>query len=254
MYPHNNAQVGDWIEIRNVKIEKLSKATPWCPNSADALYSAMGYNSETEVDCSGYGNIGTKSGTITWSGDTRRYLGSYIPATNSSYIAVNLNTTTGYANSYTFSYWAKISNMDAKMAFGFGNGNRLNLFPTNSIFCWNTGDSANNPFQNNGTNVSFTSYNNNWHHYAITGDGTTSTLYIDGLKVGTAKTYRPITGTLLIISGWDNGTSYRWTGGNISDFRLYSTCLSADDIKALYNVSASIDKSGALMSYEFQEL
>lgn len=238
--------------ISKIKIEKGSNPTPWCPNPADPLYSTLGYDDGIECDCSGYGNNGMKVGNIAWSGDSPRYSGSYIPTTNSSYIYTILNTS-GYANSYTFSYWAKISNMDGKMVFGFADGNRLNLYPTDSIFCWNTGDSAGNPFKNNGTNVTFASYNGAWHHYAITGNGTTTTLYIDGEKKGAAQTYRAITGTKLFLSGWDTGASYKWTGGNISDFRLYSTCLSESDVKALYNTSASIDKTGVLSAYEFVE-
>ena len=193
-----------------------------------------------------------KVGDIAWSSDSPRYSGSYIPTNNSSYISTTLNTS-GYANSYTISYWAKISNMDNKMVFGFGDGNRLNVYPTNSVFCWNTGDSADNPFQNNRTKVAFASYNGAWHHYTITGNGNTTTLYIDGEKKGTARTYRAITGTKLFLSGWDTGASYKWTGGNISDFRLYSTCLSESEVKSLYNVSASIDKASVLSAYEFVE-
>ena len=37
LYPNENAQVGDWIEVKNLKIEEGSKATPWCPNPADGL-------------------------------------------------------------------------------------------------------------------------------------------------------------------------------------------------------------------------
>lgn len=240
------------FQIRNIKVEYGSSPTPWCPNPSDTLYSTLGYNDRIEYDCSGYGNNGTKVGNIVWSGDSPRYNGSYIPTNNSSYISTTLNTP-GYANSYTISYWAKISNMDNKMVFGFGDGNRLNVYPTNSVFCWNTGDSADNPFQNNGTKVAFASYNGAWHHYCITGDGTTTTLYIDGEKKGTARSYKAITGTKLFLSGWDTGASYKWTGGNISDFRLYSTCLSESDVKSLYNVSASIDKTGVLSAYEFVE-
>ena len=243
---------GNAVTVLWYKFEEGSKSTPWCPNPSDSLYSTLGYNDGIEYDCSGYGNNGTKVGNIAWSGDSARYNGSYMPTTNSSYISTTLNTS-GYANSYTFSYWAKISDMNGKMAFGFSDGNRLNLYPTNSIFCWNTGDSADNPFQNSGTNVTFTSYNGAWHHYAITGNGTTTTLYIDGEKKGTAKTYRSITGTKLFLSGWDTGTSYKWTGGNISDFRLYSTCFSESDVKSIYNVSASIDKTGVLFCGEISE-
>ena len=240
------------LYAKNMKLERSSVQTPWCPNPSDALYSTLGYNDGIEYDCSGYGNHGTKVGNIVWSGDTARYSGSYMLTTNSSYISTTLNTS-GYANSYTFSYWAKISDMNMKMAFGFSDGNRLNLYPTNSIFCWNTGDSADNPFQNSGTNVTFASYNGAWHHYTITGNGTTTTLYIDGEKKGTAKAYRAITGTKLFLSGWNTETPYKWTGGNISDFRIYATALSESDVKSLYNVSASIDKTGVLSAYEFIE-
>ena len=37
VYPYENAQVGDWVEVRNLKIEEGSKATPWCPNPADGF-------------------------------------------------------------------------------------------------------------------------------------------------------------------------------------------------------------------------
>ena len=218
-----------------------------------SISEAQKLNNDTTVyDCSGFSNNGAINGTINWSDDTPRYSGSYIPATASSYISTTLNTS-GYANSYTFSYWAKISDMSGKMVWGFGNGNRLNAYPTGSAFCWNTGDGGNNPFKNNGMNVSFSSYNGSWHHYAITGDGTTTTLYIDGEKKGISSTYKSITGTQLYISGWDTGTSYKWTNGNISDFRIYATCLSDEDIKELYQVSASVDKSGILSCYEFSD-
>ena len=231
------------FDIKDVQVIESNYYVPFIDN--DMVSNVVS-------DCSGYGNNGAKVGDIAWSDDSARYSGSYMPTTNSSYISTTLNTP-GYANSYTISYWAKISNMDNKMVFGFGDGNRLNVYPTNSVFCWNTGDSADNPFQNNGTKVAFASYNGAWHHYAITGNGNTTTLYIDGEKKGTARTYKAITGTKLFLSGWDTGASYKWTGGNISDFRLYSTCLSEEDVKALYNTSASIDKAGVLSAYEFVE-
>ncbi len=252
-YPNDGTVIDNTI-IHWVKIEKGNKATPWCPNSEDDLYSAMGFNDGIEYDCSGYGNHGTKYGTISWSGDSPRYSGSYIPTTSSSYIKSNALVTSGFSNSYTISYWGKISSLEAKMAWGFGDGNKLNLYPHTEAFCHNTGDGATNPFQNNGTNVKFSSYNGDWHHYTITGNGTTTTLYIDGIKVGTAKTYKPITGTVLFISGWNDSTSYKWVNGNLSDFRLYSTCLSENDVKFLYDTSASLSNTGVITAYEFVEV
>lgn len=55
------------------------------------------------------------------------------------------------------------------------------------------------------------------------------------------------------------GNSYTGTTWNtkfvgcMSDFRMYSTVLTTELIKELYDVSASIDKSGNVYAYEFME-
>ena len=175
-----------------------------------------------------------------------KYNGCYIFDTSAKYITVPI-TTAGFKDSYTVSYWANLASMTGKMAWGFSNGNRLNIYPTNGVFCLNTGDSANNPFKNNGTSVSFSPYENAWHHYALTGDGTTAKLYIDGKLVGTATTYKSMTGTQIYISGWNANSEYKWVGGQISDFRIYATALTADDIKDLYSAPFSITNNGTLL-------
>lgn len=206
-----------------------------------------------EYDCSGNGYNGSRNGSITCGTDSGRSQYCYTLGNTSAYVTTPTIATSGFANSYTISYWSKISDMTGKMAFGFSDGNRLNLYPTGSAFCCNTGDGANNPFQNSGTNVAFSSYNGSWHHYAITGDGSVTTLYIDGVKVGTAKTYKGITGTKIYLSGWDTSTSYTWSGGSLSDFRIYATCLSAADILELAKTAGYIDKRGSFSSYDYLE-
>ena len=240
------------IQFAYVKLEKGNKATPWIPNSADTLYSAMGLNSTTESDVTGYGNDGTRVNITTRESDTPRYLSCiYFNGTGTR---INLPTIIfiGKSNSYTFSWWAKSGS--SGMFWGFGDGNRLNLYMATNLY-WNTGDGSNNPFYSSGTTViPATTYGNNvWHHYAITGDGTTVTLYVDGNKAGTAKTYKGITGTQIYINGWDTGTSYKFNG-RMSDFRIYATALSADDILELYHTSASIDKNGNMHCYELVEV
>ena len=198
------------------------------------------------TDSSGYSNHGTGNGNLTLSTSTPRY--SYSTAfASGSHINATL-VTSGFANSYTFSWWGKYSNYSGHMMWGFSNGNRLNLYMSGGNFYWNTGDGNNNPF-----NISAATYGDNqWHHFAITGDGTTTKLYIDGEFKANAKAYRGITGTTIYLNGWDSGTSYNFNG-QLSDFRLYATCLSADDIKRLYEVSASVSKNGSMLGYEMKE-
>ena len=198
------------------------------------------------TDSSRYSNQGTKSGNISISSSTPRY--SYSTKFDSgAHINVTL-TTGGFGNTYTFSWWGKYSNYSSHMMWGFSNGNRLNLYMSGGNFYWNTGDGNSNPF-----NVSATTYGDNqWHHFAVTGDGATAKLYIDGVFKANAKTYKSITGTTIYMNGWDSGTNYNFNG-QLSDFRLYATCLSADDIKRLYEVSASVSKNGAMIGYEMRE-
>ena len=197
-----------------------------------------------EYDTSGLGNTGIPASGITYSMDSPRNDGCY-RFSDTSNISTTLNTA-GFANIYSISYWAKIDDFAYKMAFGFSDGNHLNLYPTTGKFCLNTGDMDSNPF----TNASYEAYNDGkWHHYAITGDADSgiATLYIDGVKIGTAK-FRVMNGTKLYISGWGYNDNYQWANGYISDFRLYATVLSDADIKELYNIPISITANGALIT------
>lgn len=216
-------------------------------------FDYIGTSPTYEIDSSGNGYNGTINGTLTLSDDTARYLGSIKFGTNTSYIKLPALTTTGFANSFTISCWSKITDMNAKMRWGFSDGNRLNIYPTGSVICCNTGNSANNPYQNNGTSIGYTQWNGGWHQFVMVADGTTNKLYVDGVYQGTAKTYVGLTGTQIYISGWDAGTGYAWTDGLMNDFRIYATALSADDIKELYQTSGIIDDGNNMYAYEFVE-
>jgi hypothetical protein len=87
-----------------------------------------------------------------------------------------------------------------------------------------------------------------------TKDSRTNKLYIDGEFKGNATTYRAITGTTLIFNGWDTGTNYKFNGC-LSDFRIYATALSAEDVLALYNTPESIANNGTVITQgEFVEV
>ena len=236
------------IYIKNFKIERGSVQTPWCPNPADALYTALGYNNNIEYDCSGYRRNGTKSGTITWDIDSPRYTTSYKFGSNTSKIKLPAFNMSGFANSYTFSWW-QYNIGSNNMPWGFSDGNRLNPYHTGNL-CWNTGDGGSNPFVPN--IISSTLYNS-WHHIVITGNGTDTKLYIDGEYKGKATTYKGLTGTQIYLSGWDTGTGYTMTGSREADFRIYATALSAEDIAELYHSAVIVDNTGKNYAYEYFE-
>lgn len=92
---------------------------------------------------------------------------------------------------------------------------------------------------------------NKWNMITMTRNASESKFYINGeLKItGSAGT---IPSGNYFIGAWRTSSEQNYKG-KISDFRLYSTVLSEEDIKLLYNTSASIDKNGNMYAYEFKE-
>ena len=195
----------------------------------------------TVIDRSGNGQNATIYNTVTSVTPAPRYsTGTWLPDNTSYIVAPNIPTST----TYTFSWWGKFTYVTGRMMWGFSNSNRLNLFMSGNHFYWNTGDGASNPF---GT-ISVSPYGDNkWHHFAVTSNGTTSKLYIDGEFKANATTNRPITGTTLVFNGWDSGTSYTFNG-SLSDFRLYNICITEDDIRYLSKEPLKFRKTGVISS------
>lgn len=240
----DNTNTAHEVWVTDIKLELGEIATPWCPNSSDALATTMGLNSTTEYDCSGFCNNGDKIGTLTYTSDTPKYqVSTHIGATTSK-VHISNFPTSGFGNSYSFVWWGKRSS-NGPMFWGFSDGIRLNGMYAGTL--WNTGDSSSNPIYVPGTTTTITAPSVNvWHHYVMTGDGTTCKLYVDGVLYGQAKTYKAISGTSIYINGWDSSISYCSDNTNISDFRIYATALSADDVKSLYQNCATIDPDGTI--------
>lgn len=106
---------------------------------------------------------------------------------------------------------------------------------------------------------SFSITANEWHHVVGTYDGTTEKLYIDGELKASAALSDPITYNANV--GWAIGGNPYMNGviqssyyiGYLSDCRVYSTALSAEDVKELYQQSASLMNNGTLAARYFQE-
>ena len=234
---------GDEFDFCEAQFEMKDHATPYVNGTSSG--STMVY------DVSGLNNNGTVLNNISIvSAPTRYAVATLFNGTNAK-IRLPVLDFSGMTNTYTFSWW-QYNISTGNMPWGFSNGNRLNVYHCNPL-CWNTGDGANNQFKDGSTTIAPSTLTNAWHHMAVTGDGTSTKLYIDGVYRGTATTYKPLTGTQIYISGWDTGTSYTFNGSKISDFRIYSTTLSQEDIRELYATSAEIDRRGAFYTRELVE-
>ena len=99
---------------------------------------------------------------------------------------------------------------------------------------------------------------NTWYHVVGTYDNSKLRIYINGeLKGEVAKTgnitYHSDTPWSIAVNPSGTGDGGEHFYGKLSDVRIYSTALSASDIKELYNTSASVDKNGNMYAYEFKE-
>ena len=103
--------------------------------------------------------------------------------------------------------------------------------------------------------------NDVWYHCVLTYKNQTYQWYLNGVPVTTSiyGTFKaPTFSSSISIGGNTNGdmkggsSDYRQYGA-LSDFRIYSTALSADDIKELYNTSAYILDNGTLLTYSIEE-
>lgn len=96
---------------------------------------------------------------------------------------------------------------------------------------------------------------NVWKHVVFTHDGSTVKLYINGSLIRSQSVPTPLVAfkRLYLGTSYAGGTN-RNCLGKWSDFRMYATALSAEDIKELYSVSASVDNLGNLHCYEAEEL
>ncbi|WP_261301642.1 LamG-like jellyroll fold domain-containing protein [Paenibacillus andongensis] len=81
-----------------------------------------------------------------------------------------------------------------------------------------------------------------WHHVAVTLNGSTGTLYVDGVRVGsnTSMTIKPsdMGSTTQNWIGHSQYTTDPYLNGRVDDFRIYSQALSAADIAALAALAA----------------
>lgn len=92
---------------------------------------------------------------------------------------------------------------------------------------------------------------NKWNMITMTRNVSESKFYINGELKFTGSAGSIPSGNYF-IGAWSSSASQNYKG-KISDFRLYATVLALEDIKRLYDVSMSIDKTGNVFAYSFKE-
>ena len=200
-------------------------------------------------DCSGLSNNGTKMGGVTPASNpvSIRYEKSYDFDGNTGSIQIPNLAKLAPSGEFTMNCWIYHDNTWSSKGYetilGGPSGFELEAKPssTNSpvlyAYSWGQGQA--------------TYELNKWNMITMTRNASEAKFYINGeLKItGSAGT---IPSGNYFIGAWNTSSQQNYKG-RISDFRLYSTVLSMEDIKMLYNTSASVDKNGNMYAYEFKE-
>lgn len=231
-------------EYGELKLEKGSIATPWCPNNI---------NTNIIYDTSGYCNNGTIVGDITTITPSPRYNCATSFINNTSGIKIEDKDFSSIFNlDFTFSFWIKSD--DGGRSVYFGNFNKHPAFniekKDNNLLRLYWDGSPDIEFSNT------TITNNEWVFITIVKFSTgTIKAYLNGVeKAATEYGFTSQSFSSPWYIGRDSRGDYTAYLGNMSDFRIYCTALSANQIKELYNTSMQIDSSGNVFARELVEL
>ena len=215
---------------------------------------------KTFKDSSGYNHHGiVNDPTLQIIYDSNRYSYALLnnQTNNSSVFPFKGECNIPESTELTFSWWMNPSAIGLQTSglFSTSNNDRPNDYSTTAA---NMRDSHFDCCNTSGTCVRINVENyltlNEWHHYALTYNGTQLIFYKDGEQKVTAAQTGALKAFKYIFPFYSYaGGVNRCTVGKLNDFRIYVTALSAIDIKQLYNVGISIDNKGKLHSYELIE-
>ena len=247
--PENKILKTTWL-IKDIKIEESDKPTAWTPAPEDnpALYDTTLY------DTSGYLGTATPSGTIGYSSDSPRYDGSYVFSDTSHF---KLTQPLVSPSQFTCSFWVKPTSLGS-YAIVTSNYNNPSSGFWIAVNCEGSGLWFYNGSYARSNKGLLTL--NTWYHACLVFKDGVFTWYQNGEAAGTTD-LSSRSKTLDIANTISIGNSFTGTqwntnfNGNISDFRMYSTALSAADVKELYNTPITLTNTGTLMTQgEFKEV
>ena len=238
------------LSIKNIKLEEGSIATPWCPNSSDILATTMGLNSTTEYDCSGFCNNGIKNNLPTYSSDTAKYvISTHVNGINQTIQIPNLSTLI-HDDIYTFNIWFKRlstepSSKPWETILGGPSGFELETCSANNVhdnkikaYSWGSG--------------TFEFELDKWNMLTLVRTASDSKFYLNG-ELKLTGTRGAIPSGNYFLGSWRDTSTQNYKG-YLSDARIYTTALSADDVKNLYQNSAYISSNGTAYAHEFVEV
>lgn len=232
------------IDIKDVQISE-------CDENTNVPINNNLWADNTVYDTSGFNNHGTAT-ALTLNQNSPRY--KYCYGFNGSGQYIQFPTMTLDCTSISFSCWAKFSGLSPwERVFDFadvvqGGGQNVILTINNNNQLSVCGRVNGGHFPDTYTSIVPTL--NTWYHFVVTLSGTTCIFYVNGKKTLQFTTNGEIKSTAFTHAylGKSNFTQDPYFNGSISDFRIYTTALSAQDVQELYNTPVSLSNTGTLMT------
>lgn len=233
-------------EIDKIQFEKKDHPTPYTPTSRESmLVNEAGYSTPRTTTA-------LQLSTITNNGSYSGYFDGQTSCIDTPVIKANM-----FTEDYTLSLW--VYPLDSGRAVYFGD-HQLSSIPTinfernaNGTFRYYHNGSPDKSFANT------TTPQNAWTMLTVTYTPGTMKVYKNGALAETfshtASITKDINGVMRIgrdkRTGSDSGAAPFY--GYMSDFRFYTTCLSASDIAELYKTKAYITDKGDIEAHQFIE-
>lgn len=241
-YPQHTSNTSNFWFFANMQLETKDHATG---------YAGPGgvRNSNTVYDCSGFGYNGTlMTDTTVISNDITKYhVSTHFNGTYDGILIENLQLSDIINSAVTYAFWIKPEGESGARSVYFGS---YSTGPS-----WSIEKTAGNVMRSywNGspdeTCSGATITDGVWQHVCMVKEGTNSIkVYINGeQKWQSTAVHNNLSFPTTFRIGRDtrsnDGTPYK---GLMSDFRIYATALSADDVKSLYQHGAYIDSIGQI--------
>jgi hypothetical protein len=150
-------------------------------------------------------------------------------------------------NPRTIEAWIRYNTGNDKSIFNYGtfsNNQKFTLHLYNGVYIIGEG---------NDLSTGFAVNDGNWHHVAVTHDGTTTVVYVDGIVRGTKNTTYNTTGTYfqLGISDRNGSMDFRYQG-TMDNVRVWNIARTQQQLQD--NMYASITSATNLVaSFDFEE-
>ena len=238
------------LYVKNIKLEEGSIDTPWIPNEADPEYLESLLDTSIVNDTSGFGTYGIVNGDLSYDADSPIYRSSIKSSADGNYIQ-GAKTLPNF-DKMTLSVWIYPTKRNGYVIFSDKKSNlTIGVATYVSEFAVGSSETHSSFELYNRKNIPSTYNINNWHHIVLVKTGSnTFDLYVDNVLTTNSSekdAYSQNSNYFQIMHRFIND-SYANTKfyyqGKMSDFRIYATALSEDDIKELYESKISVDKNG----------